>query len=158
MIQNTAAGLDARKIEEAVIGQVDDRRLVGLRRERGGEFHAAGNAIGDAGLQPAGIAFLTVQTDIGQRDERRGLLARGRDRPVLAIETLQTAVKRVGAVIGRQLKAMAVQFERAVRDTVGITPDRRAEEAPKRDITFEVIAAKDDVGNAAGAIRREDRL
>src|SRR5712664_2379905 len=114
MIQNAAAaGLDAGKIEEAVIGQVD---------------------------------------------EGRGLLTQGGNGPALAVETCQTAVKRVGAVIGRQLKAMAIQLERTVRDAVGITTDRGAEETPNRDITFKVIAAEDDVGKVAGAVRREDGL
>ena len=67
-------------------------------------------------------------------------------------------MKRVGAVIGRQLKAVAIQLERTVRDAVGITTDRRAEETPNRDITFKVIAAEDDVGKVAGAVRREDGL
>src|SRR5712664_1501945 len=159
MIQNAAAAsFDARKIEEAVIGQIDDGRLVGLGRERRRKFHGAGNAVSDAGLQPAGIAFLTVRAVVGQRDEWRGLLPQGRDGPVLAVETRQTAVKRVSAVIGRQLKAMAIELERTVRNTVGITTDRRAEETPNRDITFKVVAAQDDVGKMAGAIRREDSL
>src|SRR6266849_2779392 len=159
MIQNAAAAsLDAGKIEEAVIGQIDDRRLVGLGRERRRKFHGAGNAVSDAGLQPAGIAFLAIPAVVGQRDEWRGLLTQGRDGPVLAVETCQTAVKRVTAVIGRQLKAMAIQLERTVRDTVGITTDRRAEETPNRDITFKVVAAQDDVGKMARAVRREDGL
>src|SRR6266581_1021014 len=159
MIQNAAAAsFDARKIEEAVIGQIDDGRLVGLGRERRRKFHGAGNAVSDAGLQPAGIAFLTVRAVVGQRDEWRGLLPQCRDGPVLAVETCQTAVKRVSAVIGRQLKAMAIELERTPRDTVGITTDRRAEETPNRDITFKVIAAQDDVGKMAGAVRREDSL
>ena len=37
VVENAAASLDARQIEEAVIGQIDDRRLVGLRGERGTE-------------------------------------------------------------------------------------------------------------------------
>src|SRR5712664_2219 len=159
MIQNAAAAsLDAGKIEEAVIGQIDDRRLVGLGRERRRKFHAAGNAVSDAGLQPAGIALLAIRAVIGQRDEGRGLLSQGGNGPALAVETCQTAVKRVGAVIGRQLKAMAIQLERTVRDAVGITTDRGAEETPNRDITFKVIAAEDDVGKVAGAVRREDGL
>src|SRR6266850_1464002 len=159
MIQNAAAAsFDARKIEEAVIGQIDDGRLVGLGRERRRKFHGAGNAVSDAGLQPAGITFLAIRAVIGQRDEGHGLLTQAGNDPALAVETCQTAVKRVGAVIGRQLKAMAIQLERAVRDAVGITTDRGAEETPNRDITFKVIAAKDDVGKVASAVRREDGL
>ena len=73
VVENAAAiGLDAGEIEEAVIGQVDDGRLVGHRGKRHRKFRGAGNAVGEAGRERAGIAFLAVRADIGQRDERRG--------------------------------------------------------------------------------------
>ena len=46
-----------------------------------------------------------------------------------------------GSAFHIELVAKFEQLERAVRDTVGITPDRRAEETPNRDITFKVVAA-----------------
>ena len=158
MVENPAAALDAGEIEEAVIGQIDDGRLVGHR----GHFHrklgAAGNAVGDVGLELAGIALLAVRADIGQRDEGRGSLADGGDGPGLAVEAGQPAMQGVGAVIGRQLKARAIQFERAVRDPVGVAADGRAKEAPDREIAGEIVAAEDDIGETPGTIRRKDRL
>ena len=67
-------------------------------------------------------------------------------------------MQRVGAVIGRQLKACAIQFERAVRDPVGVAADGSAKETPDREIAREILAAKDDIGQTAGSVRREDRL
>ena len=67
-------------------------------------------------------------------------------------------MQRVGAVIGGQLKTRAIQFERAVRDPVGVAPDGSAKETPDREIARKVIAAKHHVGNSSGAIRREDGL
>ena len=67
-------------------------------------------------------------------------------------------MQRVGAVIGGQLKSRAIQFERAVRDPVGVASDGSAKETPNREIACEIIAAKDDIGQASGSIRREDRL
>ena len=67
-------------------------------------------------------------------------------------------MQRIGAVIGGQLKALAIQFERAARDPVGVAPDRGAEEAPNREIACKIIAAEDHIGKAPGPVRREDRL
>src|SRR4029079_6221956 len=64
----------------------------------------------------------------------------------------------VDPVIGGQLKALAIERERPVRDPVGVAADGRAKETPDRDIPCEILAAKDDIGEAPGAIRREDRL
>ena len=67
-------------------------------------------------------------------------------------------MERVGAVIGGQLKPVAIQLERAVRDPVGIAPDRRAEKAPNRNIAGEIVPAEHHIRKAPGAIRHEDRL
>ena len=67
-------------------------------------------------------------------------------------------MQRIGAVIGRQLEALAIQFECGVRDPVGVAPNRGAEDTPDREIACKIIAAKDDIGKASHAIRHEDRL
>ena len=46
-------------------------------------------------------------------------------------------------------KRLAVELERTVGDPVGVAPDGRAKETPQRDITVEIIAAEDDIGETA---------
>src|SRR4051794_30184835 len=103
MVENTAAPLHSCEVEEAVVGKIDDGRLVGHRGEDYRKLAAAGNAVGNVGLHSARITFLAVGADIGQGEERRGSFAYGRDGPGLAIKTCQPAMQRVGAVIGGQL-------------------------------------------------------
>src|SRR6478609_6399441 len=67
-------------------------------------------------------------------------------------------MQRVDAVIGRQLKARAIQFEGATRDPVGIASHGGTKEAPDREVACEILATEHDVGKAPGAIRREDGL
>ena len=52
------------------------------------------------------------------------------DGPSFAIETRKPAMQRVDAVIRGQLKMLAIEFERRIRDPVGIAPDGSAEKAP----------------------------
>ncbi len=82
-----------------MVGQIDDGRFAGHRGECDRKLSATGDAVGDLSFKPAGIAFLAVRTDIGQRDKRRRVFTYVRDRPGFAIEASQAAMQRVGAVV-----------------------------------------------------------
>jgi len=67
-------------------------------------------------------------------------------------------MQRIGAVVGRELIALAVDLEAALGDAVGKTPHGGAEEAPEGDIAVEVFPPQHHVGELSGAIGRENRL
>ena len=87
-------------------------------------------AIADANIQPGGISLLAVGADIGERHARLGAVLDLGDLPQLAVKAVRPAMKRMLAVIGRQLHRIAIENEARVRDTVGVAADGRAEEAP----------------------------
>ena len=67
-------------------------------------------------------------------------------------------MKRMLAVVGRQLHYIAVENEARVRDTVGVAADGRAKEPPVAEITFQLVMPEHDVIAATFLVRHHQRL
>ena len=134
MIENARARRGAFEIEEAVVGQVDDRGAVGAGCEADRQSPKAPSGDTDANVQSAGIPLLAVGADIGKRHARLSAVLDLGDLPELPVKAVRPAMKRMLAVVGRQSHHIAVENEARVRDTVGIAADGRAEEPPVAEV------------------------
>ena len=65
----------AGQVEVAVMGQVDHRRLVGLRLVGDDQLVAVGQDVGDDGLEVSGVALLAVPAEVGEPDADAGRVA-----------------------------------------------------------------------------------
>ena len=158
MIENIAGRAGAGQIEEAVIGEIDDRGAIGPRRHVEREFHRPGQAPGHLDLQHAGIALFTIGAGTRKGYCRTRALLDPDNPPVVAIETLGPAMQRIGPVIGRELHHGAVEREARARNTIGIASDGRAKILPPGNISIERVMTEHDVVAAAGGIRHQQRL
>src|SRR5262249_15950383 len=80
------------------------------------------------------------------------------DLPELAIKTLRPAMQRVGAVVGIEADRRLVEHEARSGDSVGVAPDRGAEEFALREIAVAFVVPEDDIGAMPVAIGDLQRL
>ncbi len=67
------------------------------------------------------------------------------------------AVQVIGAVVGGEVVALAVEAELACRDAVAVSADERAEVGRRADVRLGILVVKIDVGEFAIAIGHVDR-
>ncbi len=129
-----------QQVEVAVVRQVDDRRLVGPRRQGGAQGAGAGDGIGTGDVEGARIALLAVSRLVGQRQAARPHLREG---PVAARESARAAMQ-VGAagLVAGEIVGDAVEGEAPARDAVGEASDGRAELRGLLDVVVRIVAAE----------------
>ena len=157
MLQDVAAAFAAREVEIAVVRQVDRRRLVGRRAVFQHQLVARRERAGDAGLQRARIAFLTIRARVREDDADAAVSIERLALPDDLVEPLVAAVQMVRAAVGREPDRGAVEREAALGNPVSIAPDDGAEVARFGEVRLERVEAEDDVVDASGAIRRAHR-
>ena len=128
MIENVARRACPGQIEEAMIGEIDHGRTVGPRRHVERELHRRRQTPRHLYLQRAGITLFAIGAGAREGYRRTSALLDRDNPPNVAIEALGSAMQRIGSIIGRKLHHLTVEHEARPRDTVGITPDGRAEE------------------------------
>ena len=124
-----------REVPKSVIRQVDYGRFI----RRRGVIHRPSvsiiEAVGDRNIEVAGIAFFAVFRFVfqdefnGIRTEKTGFANESRI-PNDGIEAFVSAVQRVGAVVLRERKFLAIQGEFPICNAVAESTDDRAEERP----------------------------
>ncbi len=157
-LQGASSRAFTREIEEAVTSQVDHRGSVGGRFVGDRKFVSIGEAVCDRHMQGARIAFLPIETDI--RQAHTGDLAAGDaiNVPNDFIESLDSTMQTVWAIILGQTIGIAVQGKSAVLDAIGIAPDGCAEIVWMFDVVAQRRAPQDDVGLGTVAGRLHERL
>ena len=158
VIKNIRVRQNAVEIEKAVVGEIDDGRTIGARGKGQRQFGGTGQSIRHAYIEPARIALLAIGADIAQRHGGLSAILDRADLPELLVETVQPAVQRVRAVVGRELKRLAVEPEARIGNAIGVAADRGAEEAASAEIAGEIVMAEHDVVAAAVRIRHQQRL
>ena len=144
-----------------MVGEIDERRSVGLcligYRQR-----LFAQRIGHPYIQITGIVFFTVCGTIIEHNMPIIVLLHG---PCLLVKTMHTAVKRVCAVIDRQLVLLAIQRKTTVLDAVSAATDDGIEiglfRAPflfgsetQDDISpFAVLVRHDELGELGSVVR-----
>ena len=140
VIEDGAAAL-TRQIEIGVVRHVDDCRPVGTGLQRHFERVGIDDRIAARRFSAARITLLAVLGDNRQR--RRGCVAR-KQRPVAPAETRGATVHVVRAIVQRELIHLAIDSEMSAGNTVGETPEHRAEVRRLGDVVVERRAAEDD--------------
>jgi hypothetical protein len=149
----------AGDVEQGVIGQVDDGRLVGGRAVGDRQVVGLIQGVGRRGGERAGIAFLAVGADMGEGDRGDRAALDVADLPDLLVEALDPAVQGGDAVVVQgQLVGLAVEHEPALADAVGEAADRGPEIAGVPGVGLGVLEAQGDVGLGPVAAGRDQRL
>jgi hypothetical protein len=149
VLENIAVTTRSGEIEERVIGDVDDRRPIRGGAVLDGQLVALAQRISRGRLQRAWIAAGTVPTHIAQRNACRRAAAHLVDVPQCLVEALHPAVQMIGAVVGLERVRSIVQGELAVRNAVGVTPDRGAEVLRLGKVLARCIVTQHYIGNVA---------
>ena len=149
----------AGDVEQGVVGDVDDGRLVGRGAVGNRQLVLLVQGVGRRGGQGSRVALVAVRADIAQGDRGRRARLGVQDLPDDLVEALNAAVQgRDAVVVEGQLVGLAVQAETALTDAVGETADRGAEIAGVLGVGGGVGEAEDDVGALAVAARCDQRL
>lgn len=120
-------GAVATEVEVAVVGEVEDRSLVGGGLILDLQCVIVGEGVGYLHLNVAGIAVLAVRTLGG---ELYVLLIELVGLPDTVVESDgAAAVQAVGAIVDRELVALAVKGELPLGDTVAVATDEGTEVA-----------------------------
>ena len=141
----------AAQIEIGMIGQINDRRLVGLRLIDHTESVVLVQCIGDFKLQGAGIALFAVRTGI-LHDQGAVLDMGPEDSADIG------SVQVIGAVIGFQPVCNTVQRETGILDPVGVTAYERAVVAAAVFVILQCVITQGNVRISAVAHRNQDLL
>src|SRR3546814_2370881 len=118
VIEDAACRAFAGQIENRVIGQIDDRRRIGLRAEIDRQRPRPIERIGHRDIERSRISLVARRAGQRQRDAGgRSALDRC-DRPPLLVDTLRAAVQRIGIVVERQLVGPAIERKATARYTI----------------------------------------
>ena len=109
----------AGEIEVGVLRQVEDGGLVGGGGEIKTQAMIVGQGINGFDTEVARVAFFAVLAQVIQGQGRRGRRAGLRRLPNLLVETLESAMEGVGAIIGRQRISDALQLKGGLGDAIG---------------------------------------
>jgi hypothetical protein len=142
------------KIEVSVIGEIEDRGLVGGSVVCDVKVGAK-ESVADGSGQGAGKTLVAVFAEVMKRDA----VFDGLGVPDDVVETAGSAVEEMLAVVLGQLICMAVEREACVGDAIGVAADGAAEErGTVRTIIFDVAVetrkAEKYIFAVAGAIGR----
>src|SRR6185369_11559362 len=124
--KNVAATF-AREVEIGVFRQVGNRVFVGRSSVVDLDFIVIGKSVDDSDVEIARITFLAVFAEISQDDGWSKLRLHFFGGPDDFVETFETAVQRVLAVIDRELVLNAVESEAAFSDAIAVAANECAE-------------------------------
>ena len=136
------------QIEKRMVREIDHRAFVSRSRMGHGQCAVVVELIGQFDIQRTGKSLFSVFGAVTEHDfPRIGIY----DIPDDHVESLVTAVQRIGPVVGRERAECTVQREPRTGYTVGEAPDRGAEEALTdiMRISVEIVVTEHDVFEAA---------
>ena len=148
----------ARQVEIAVIGDIDDRRLIRLRLVFDCEHVIVAERVDRADVELAGVTAGPVRARVGEYGACRRSALCGLQLPDNLVEAVQATVEMVGPVVGLEGVLVAVQGEAAVGDAVGIAAHRSAEILRLGEIFGRRRVAEHDVAAHALPVRHGQRL
>ena len=123
VVLDRAAAL-AGEVAVRVVGEVDDRGLVGGGLVVDAPVAVPVERVGDLRPQRAGVAHLAVDARVVQVQADVGARGEALDVPHLLVEALGAAVQAVHAVVDGELVRLAVQGELALGDAVAVAADQ----------------------------------
>ena len=136
----------AREIEIGVVGQVDDRILVAVRKVADGQGVAVIERHGHLNAHLAGEAFLAVVGDVGEQHRVFGFAFQRFCLEPFELEVFNAAMQAVFPVVGGYVIDLAVQRELRVAQAVGEAADGRADAAVRSEIRRELVKTEIDFG------------
>ena len=143
-----------------MVGEIDDRGLVGGRLGLPDQFVGVRQPIGHRRLERAGITLFAVLAGVGQRDAARARLVHGFAMPQDLVESLDPAMQMAGdsarSVIGGERILLAIERKLAVRDAVAKAADSGSKVAGAAQPAGQRIVAQGDIGGLARAVRHFD--
>lgn len=144
----------ARKVEVAVVGQVDGGRPVGRGAIMDSDFVPLVERIGDGHLEVARVSLFAVDARVEELHGRligiHGLPVHG---PKPLVEADLAPVQVIGAVVDRQLVALAVNRELAQRNPVGHPAGDCPKERMPLEVTRQIVEPQDHVAHHSAAVR-----
>ncbi len=154
MVENGAA---AAQVEIGVVREVDHRGLVGVRGEIDPERVVVGQGVDGRHGQISGITLLAVLAEVGEFKGGAELALNGTRLPDDFVEPFESAVQRVGAVVGGERVGFALKGEPALGDAIAVPADQGAEIGGGLGIGGDAVAAFDDIDHLAVAVRHDER-
>ncbi len=141
VVENRSAA-GTGQVEVGVMGQVDRRGLVGLGPIADDQLVGVGELVDDPDVKVAGIALLPIGTLVGAKEHGGPGPLDGLDLPVSLIESLDTTVQVVSAIVLRQGVLLVADLELTARDPVRDPAGGGAKIGMARQVAFEGIEAK----------------
>ena len=141
-------GVFAFEVDVGVVGEVDDRRGVGVRHEVDAHL-ARGDGIRHLHGELTREAAVAVGADQLEGDSVDCPVDNG---PGAQVEAIRAAVQRRGGFVGLQRKFLAIQAEPGTRDAVGVAPDDAPEVGRGRAIVGDGRVPQDNVAPYAAPV------
>jgi hypothetical protein len=139
----------AREVPVAVVGHVDQRRLVGGRRHLDLELVVIGQRVDGRRGHRAGIVLLAVGRHVREHQRRTGGVSLALRLPDHLVPALLAAVQVMRRVVRVQLVRLAVELEGRVLDPVRDAADDGAEIRARLHVVADVVEAEHDVAELA---------
>ena len=160
-VQGVAVGFDLQQmviniavsvqVEIAVVGEIDDRILIGFGIVVDGQA-VASPTHGYLNVQIAGVALLAVGGQSG-KNHRISLLSAG---PEVLVEALLAAVEMVWTVVGKQGVGFAVQRKNTALDSISETTNGGTQIAIVSDVFFQGVVAQHNIHRIPRLVRHDD--
>src|SRR5882762_8620563 len=144
MSQNVALTL-AGEVEVRMVGEIDDRFLVGGGGIVDSKFVLIGQRVDHLGRKVSGKTLLAVFAPISQLQSLPVVAGDILGGPDSLVEALETAVQGVVGIVFGHVAGDTVERKLAVGDTVRVSADESAEERFVGQIAVELVVAQDDI-------------
>ena len=142
-----------RKVKVTVMGQIDDRVLVGSGSVDQLQLVFVRESVGGGHLERSGIPLLAILARVG---ELEGGAVCGDFRSSLPddlVESLDSAVKGIADVVGSECVLLAIKSEFPLGNAVTIAANEASEVRALLDILSEGIESEDDIRKLPVAVR-----
>src|SRR6266850_1046112 len=135
-----------------MVGEIDDRVLIGRGGVVDSQFVLVGQGVDHLGSQVSRKALFTIRAEVCQF--HRLPMAAGNifGRPQTFVESLQSAVQCVVAVVLRDVVSNAIQNEFSVCDAIGVATYDGAEECFVGQVAVQLVVAQDHIVELAASV------
>src|SRR5690606_16957538 len=107
----------------------------------------------DARLDSAGISLFAVETRVGEDQAPLAFPLDGRGVPQHLVEAALTAVEVVRPVVRRELVCLPIQLKSALRYSIRVPPDDRAEIGMAPRVLLDGVESQCNIGEFAVRVR-----
>ena len=137
-----------------MIRQIQNGVFVRRRLVIDDKFVSLIQAVGDQSLQRSGIAFLPIDADVAQFKRKPVTCVDNLAVPDNLVESAEAAVKRIRTIVPGKFVNMAVQFEFAVRNPIGIPSHQCTEKRILSQIAIKIVKPQYDIRELSISVGR----